>query len=45
VISVTVRNPWGFDGAGEDDNYWDGYVTLTGDQALSAFWSVQSAYV
>lgn len=29
VLSVTLRNPWGFDGAGNDGNTSDGKVTVT----------------
>jgi hypothetical protein len=34
---VTVRNPWGFDGAGSDSNPLDGLVTLTFAQFQSNF--------
>jgi hypothetical protein len=34
--TIRLRNPWGFDGAGDDgDN--DGYVTITAAQALEVF--------
>ena len=42
--TLTLRNPWGFDGAGFDGAD-DGYVTVTAEQALGAFWSVMSAAV
>jgi hypothetical protein len=29
VVSITLRNPWGVDGAGNDGNTSDGLVTLT----------------
>ena len=29
VVGITVRSPWGFDGAGNDGNAADGLVTLT----------------
>jgi hypothetical protein len=29
---VTLRNPWGFDGAGQDSNPGDALVTMTIDQ-------------
>lgn len=29
---VTLRNPWGYDGAGSDSNTYDGYVTLSVNQ-------------
>jgi hypothetical protein len=34
--SIRLRNPWGFDGAGNDGSN-DGYVTLTATQALEVF--------
>ena len=43
-ISLRLRNPWGVDGAGFDGSD-DGYVTLTPQQALAAFWAVISAKV
>jgi Ca2+-binding RTX toxin-like protein len=45
AVQLVLRNPWGYDGAGNDGNTSDGYVTLTGPQALAAFWGVHSAYV
>jgi hypothetical protein len=41
---ITVRNPWGFDGAGLDANPSDGLVTLTLAQFQTAFFggSIQS---
>jgi hypothetical protein len=44
-VSVTLRNPRGYDGAGSDANTADGYVTITGAQALGALSQVHSAYV
>ena len=32
VTSITLRNPWGYDGAGNDSNPYDGLVTVTPDQ-------------
>ena len=32
VTSITLRNPWGFDGAGNDGNTSDGLITVTVDQ-------------
>lgn len=29
VTSITLRNPWGYDGAGNDGNTSDGFVTVT----------------
>jgi Calpain family cysteine protease len=37
VQYITVRNPWGFDGAGNDGNTGDGLVTLTFAQFQTAF--------
>ena len=34
--SVTLRNPWGVDGAGNDGNN-DGFVTITAAQAQGSF--------
>jgi Ca2+-binding RTX toxin-like protein len=44
-VSITLRNPWGNDGAGNDGNAADGYVTVTGEQFRQNFWAVQSATV
>ena len=44
-VSVTLRNPWGYDGAGSDSDTSDGYVTLTGDQAATVLWKAQAAFV
>jgi hypothetical protein len=44
-VSITLRNPWGNDGAGNDGNTADGYVTVTGEQFRQNFWAVQSATV
>lgn len=40
-IGVVLRNPWGFDGAG-DDGANDGYVTVSADQLFKAFWQMQA---
>ena len=37
---VVLRNPWGFDGAG-DDGANDGYVTVSAAQFFKACWRVQ----
>lgn len=44
AISMTLRNPWGVDGAG-NDGADDAYVTVNAAQALAGFWSIQSAFV
>jgi Ca2+-binding RTX toxin-like protein len=44
-ISVTLRNPWGYDGAGNDGNTSDAYVTITATQALNGFTGIDSAFV
>jgi hypothetical protein len=44
-VSVTLRNPWGYDGAGNDSDPSDGYVTVTAAQANTSFSAVMSAYV
>jgi hypothetical protein len=44
AVSVTLRNPWGTDGGGNDGSN-DGYVTVSAAQAFTAFWSVHSAFV
>jgi hypothetical protein len=44
VTSVVLRNPWGFDGAGNDGKN-DGYVTLTAQQAIEAYWRTSWATV
>ena len=42
VISITLRNPWGVDGAGNDGNN-DGYVTITPAQAFAGYLGVTVA--
>ncbi|WP_428940802.1 C2 family cysteine protease [Fontivita pretiosa] len=37
VVSLTLRNPWGIDGAGNDGRD-DGIVTITAAQALRVMW-------
>jgi hypothetical protein len=32
VTGIRLRNPWGFDGAGNDGNTSDGFVTVTAEQ-------------
>ena len=44
TVGVRLRNPWGVDGAGSDGAN-DGYVTLTGAQALAAMSGAVSAAV
>jgi hypothetical protein len=36
VTSITLRNPWGFDGAGSDGNTNDGFVTVTPAQLFGS---------
>src|SRR5262249_2322723 len=36
VTSITLRNPWGFDGAGNDGNPNDGLVTVTPAQLFGS---------
>ena len=43
-VSVTLRNPWGIDGAGNDGNN-DAYVTITAAQAHASFLGLSSANV
>ncbi len=44
AVSVTLRNPWGIDGAG-NDGHNDGYVTITAAQAKNAFLGLMIATV
>jgi len=44
AVSVTLRNPWGIDGAG-NDGLNDGYVTVTAAQAKNAFLGMMIAAV
>jgi hypothetical protein len=44
AVSMTLRNPWGIDGAG-NDGLDDGYVTISGVQAFQAFLGLVSASV
>lgn len=41
-VALRLRNPWGMDGV-SDGSPNDGYVTLTGRQALACHWMVVSA--
>ena len=43
-VSMTLRNPWGIDGAGNDGND-DGYVTVSAQQAYDCLLGVVSAAV
>ena len=43
LTSVTLRNPWGIDGAGSDSNPNDGYVTVTAQQAYGSFLGIVTA--
>jgi hypothetical protein len=43
-MTLTLRNPWGIDGAGNDGND-DGYVTVTAAQAQTAFMGAIAAKV
>ncbi len=45
ATGLVLRNPWGVDGAGNDANPNDGYVTINGTQALGSMIGVVSAYV
>ncbi len=45
ATGLVLRNPWGVDGAGNDANPNDGYVTITGTQALGSMIGIVSAYV
>ena len=42
--TITLRNPWGIDGAG-NDGVNDGYVTLTANEVFASFVAVMSATV
>jgi hypothetical protein len=42
---ITLRNPWGFDGAGNDANPSDGYVTITADEFFGYFTGAVGAKV
>lgn len=42
--TITLRNPWGIDGAGWDGCN-DGYVTVTAQQAHNAFMGMMTAWV
>jgi hypothetical protein len=44
IISITLRNPWGVDGAGNDGKN-DGYVTVTPQQAYAGYIGATSATV
>lgn len=44
VVSVTARNPWGFDGAGADANAADGLVTFTADHLQRFFTHATAAW-
>lgn len=45
AVSVTLRNPWGYDGGGNHDGVNDGLVTLTLAQAANAFSAIMYARV
>lgn len=45
VTSITLRNPKGFDGAGNDSNPYDGLVTVTPDQLFGSTGRVNWGYV
>jgi Ca2+-binding RTX toxin-like protein len=44
ITSVTLRNPWGFDGAGADGNAADGLVTLTANQIQTYFTAANAGW-
>lgn len=44
--SITLRNPWGYDGGGStDSNTSDGYVTVTASQFFGYFTSASASYM
>ena len=43
VVSVLLRNPWGYDGKGDGSDPNDGYVTLTKDQFCNAVHTLWTA--
>ena len=45
VTSITLRNPWGYDGAGSDSNPYDGLVTVTPGQLFGSTGRVGWGYV
>ena len=45
VTSITLRNPWGVDGAGNDSNPYDGLVTVTPGQLFGSTGRVNWGYV
>jgi Ca2+-binding RTX toxin-like protein len=43
--TITLRNPWGVDGAGNDGNTSDGYVTCTAAQFYGYFIGATATYI
>jgi Ca2+-binding RTX toxin-like protein len=41
-VSVVLRNPWGYDGAGNDADTKDGLVTVTGEQLVASMFGSAS---
>jgi hypothetical protein len=41
-IGLRIRNPWGQDGV-KNSSKNDGYVTISGQQAMSCLWMLVSA--
>ena len=44
-LSITLRNPWGTDGAGNDANPSDGYATCTASQFFGYFTGATASYM
>jgi Ca2+-binding RTX toxin-like protein len=44
-ISITLRNPWGTDGGGNNDGSDDGYVTFTASQFTGYFNGATASYM
>jgi len=44
-VDIVLRNPWGYDGAGNDSTPNDGYVTCTPDQFFGYFNYAEAALV
>ena len=43
--SITLRNPWGVDGGGNNDGSDDGYVTFTASQFTGYFNGATASYM
>ena len=44
-LSITLRNPWGTDGGGNNDGSDDGYVTFTASQFTGYFNGATASYM